>query len=103
MNDELSEIVWEFVNDLRESDARPGYMNVNAEKTVEQAKQQLQALIDRKVREARIEECEQVMAIPGNMFVGNGTHEIHWQTGNRLATLKQFQRADTSDKFYKGA
>ena len=39
--------------------------------------------------EARIDELEKIMDMPGNAFVGNGENEIHWSTRNRLAQLRK--------------
>lgn len=50
-----------------------------------EAKRQIQELIT----EARIEELEKIMQMPGNAFVGNGENEIHWSTRNRLAQLRK--------------
>lgn len=47
------------------------------------------AKLAQEINKARIEELEKVMKIPGNVYVGNGTHEIHWQTGNRIKQLQE--------------
>lgn len=40
------------------------------------------------LQEARINELERIMLMPGNAYVGNGENEIHWQTRNRIAQLR---------------
>ena len=37
---------------------------------------------------ARLDECNRVMRMSGNSFVGNGEHTIHWQTRNRINSLQ---------------